>query len=625
MRAASSALRLVRSAAISPSFQSLGSCAKVRLIAPEDAFHKLAPSCMLGCTKRNFSTHSFVLDPSVHGKKAFQSSNPGVAFCPTNLYKYLGSSGQIDQDIMQLQALEKLEDIYGALLRGSRPPRRSLYIYGPAGSGKSMVMDLFHFCLEQNGIRTRRQHFHEFLYEMHRKLHKLHLKQRNVSTHEFIRQISTEMAKELDVLCFDELAITTIQDCTLLVPLFSRIFATNLCLVTTSNRHPDNLYEDGLNRHLYLPEFLRHLHANADLAVVKSVDYREREFLKELSSDGLAKVFFGRDEVDKADAFLSGLGLSGNSMELTIGYSRKMLIESCSDDETTVKFNARRLFGGPPFFGADDYNAICQQFDTIVLDGLWVLDMADHNEAKRMTNFLDCAYELHVRVVCVNMEDVVAAAIFQNLIPLETLSLKEILSSQKEGDEVSNEEQMANKDKAEGDMSSQGDDSREDIVQSIRELPVMNSQQSCYYLSADHKDWSVESKIVQTSSRKTTAGVAVLGEANGESRATSQSQPVESVDDSAMSFEDATSEQHSVKGVFVAAVSSLHETGFAVKRAISRLHEMQTSTYLKAHEEKRLARQAKRQASNELQKLEYDLDTFALGSSSEASTMQKRV
>mmetsp|Transcript_49831 Transcript_49831/g.93405 ORF Transcript_49831/g.93405 Transcript_49831/m.93405 type:complete len:626 (+) Transcript_49831:44-1921(+) len=624
MRAAFSALRLARSAASSPSIQSLGGCTKLRLLAPQDAILKFAPCCTLGCKQRSFSTHSFVLDPSVHGKKAFQSSNPGVAFCPTNLYKYLGSSGQIDQDVMQLQALEKLEDIYGALLRGTRPPRRSLYIYGPAGSGKSMVMDLFHFCLEQNGIRTRRQHFHEFLYEMHRKLHKLHLKQRNVSTHEFIRQISSEMAKELDVLCFDELAITTIQDCTLLVPLFSRIFATNLCLVTTSNRHPDNLYEDGLNRHLYLPEFLRQLHENADLAIVKSVDYREREFLKELSSDGLAKVFFGRDEVGKADAFLSGLGLNGNSMELTIGYSRKMLVESCSEDETTAKFNARRLFGGPPFFGADDYNAICQQFDTIVLDGLWVLDMADHNEAKRMTNFLDCAYELHVRVICVNMEDVVAAAIFQNLIPLENLSLKEILGSDKEmeGEDASSAEQVASKAKAEGGMSSQEGESREDIVQSIRELPVMNSQQSCYYLSADHKDWSVESKIVQTSSRKTTAGVA-LSEVNGESSAKGQSQPV---DDPAMSFEDSSSEQHSVKGVFVAAVSSLHETGFAVKRAISRLHEMQTSTYLKAHEEKRLARQAKRQASKDLQKPEYEFGTLAFAErASEVSPMQKRV
>lgn len=306
---------------------------------------------------RHFSTHSFVLDPKIHGKAAFQGIKPGTRFCPTDLYMHLSESGHIDEDPIQLEALEKLESTYDALLQGSRPSRRSLYIYGPAGSGKSMVMDLFHFCLEQNGIRTKRQHFHEFLYEMHRKLHQLHLKQRNVSTHDFIRQISDDMGQNLDVLCFDELAITSIQDCTLLVPLFSQIFRTNICLVTTSNRHPDNLYEDGLNRHLYFPEFLRILHENSQLASVRSEDYREREFLKERSAESIAKIFFGTLEADDAETFIEKLGLQRRTLELTIGYGRKMLVDSCSEDETSARFDARKLFGGPPFLGADDYNA----------------------------------------------------------------------------------------------------------------------------------------------------------------------------------------------------------------------------------------------------------------------------
>merc|ERR1719454_1243883 len=115
------------------------------------------------------------------------------------------------------------------------------------------------------------------------------------------------MGNELDVLCFDELAITTIQDCTLLVPLFSQIFRTNMCLVTTSNRYPDDLYEDGLNRHLHLPAFLETLHANALLANVKSMDYREREFLKEFSMDQVSKVFFSQKETRQADALLQTL------------------------------------------------------------------------------------------------------------------------------------------------------------------------------------------------------------------------------------------------------------------------------------------------------------------------------
>lgn len=579
-----------------------------------------------------FSTHSFVLDPELHGKIALQSSKPGARLCPSNLYSHLVESKQIDSDPVQLQALDTLESFHNAVLQGGRPPRRSLYIYGPAGAGKSMVMDIFHFCLEQNGIRTRRQHFHEFLYEMHKKLHQLHLKQRNVSTHTFIRQISEDIGRELDVLCFDEFAITSIQDCTLLVPLFSQLFTTGICLVTTSNRHPDDLYEDGLNRHLYLPEFLRILHENAELARVESNDYRKREFIKDLSTDSITKLFFGVGEVE-ADTLLQKLGPWTNTLEITIGYGRKMLIHSCTEDEKSVLFDARKLFGGPPFFGADDYNAICGRFDTIVLNGLWVLDMADHNEAKRITNFLDCAYELHVRVVCVNMEDVAVEGLFSNLLPLETLSLKELLSADKhaktaapgEMPEIVDVTALAQEGSADGSLQQ-----TTQLLQSINDLPIASSQQSCYFLSADHKDWSVESKIVQTSSRKQTMGVTLNRQSaadranvaidyssesgtprNNESldlrQASSTSNgllsKIENVlpkepdqsgrskhfadEASSTSFDDPTSEQHSVKGVFVAAVASLHETGFAVKRAVSRLHEMQTTKYLEAHRAKR--------------------------------------
>lgn len=624
------------------------------------------PSWSYACSCHQFSTHSFVLDPKVHGKTAFQSNNPGKQLCPTSLYRYLSENGQIDSDAAQLQTLEELQGIYESVLQGGRPSKRSLYIYGPAGSGKSMVMDLFHFCLEQHGIRSKRQHFHEFLYEMHRKLHQLHLKQRNVSTHDFIRQISSDMGRELDVMCFDELAITTIQDCTLLVPLFSQIFKTKICLVTTSNRHPDNLYEDGLNRHLYLPEFLGNLHANAKLASVKSEDYREREFLKEARQDELAKVFFSSHEAKEAEASERKLGLPGSSNEITIGYGRKMVIDRCSDDKTCARFEAKKLFGGPPYFGADDYNAICEQFDTIVLDGLWVLAIEDHNEAKRLTNFLDCAYEMHVRVVCVNMEDVSAEALFENLLPLETLSLKEIIESGKNdereamldappnlpggspnlsggsagagsagptrvqpsgaislhggasgylGMKVYGETNPTGRNgiarlaqqKAPGDQDTVTS-SMAEVVKSIKSLPIATSQQSCYFLSQDHKDWSVESKIVHTSARTTSGGGGAgvssdEGLKSGTGRDgmlsklthTLPNEPDQSgrskpfADGHSDSFEDSSSEQHSVKGVFVAAVASLHETGFAAKRAVSRLHEMQTTKYISAHSAKRVS------------------------------------
>jgi cell division protein ZapE len=127
-------------------------------------------------------------------------------------------------------------------------PLRGLYIYGDVGRGKTMLMDMFFATCPAK--RKRRAHFHEFMADVHERIHvyRQKIKAGEIADGDPIPLVAADLADEAWVLCFDEFHVTDIADAMILGRLFTRLFEDGVVVVATSNVAPDDLYQDGLNR-----------------------------------------------------------------------------------------------------------------------------------------------------------------------------------------------------------------------------------------------------------------------------------------------------------------------------------------------------------------------------------------
>lgn len=322
---------------------------------------------------------------------------------PLEYYREQCEKGVIVEDPLQLAALDHLQRVYHDLIREQQ--RRSglaswfrktslikgLYLWGGVGIGKTFMMDCFYHTLPFPN--KMRMHFHQFMQSVHNAL----AQHQGEADPLFV--IAKELSNKTMVLCFDEFFVADITDAMILGRLFKALFANGVCLVTTSNVTPDDLYKNGLQRLQFLSTIAM-IKQNTDVVHVPTIiDYRLRH-LKE------AGVFYtplnkaATDNMEKTFELLaSNRSVDTNPIDI---YHRLIKIKKQAGD--IVWFDFSDICSVPR--SQKDYLAIAERYRTVFISDIPIIEASNKDTICLFISMVDVFYDARVRLVISAAESV---------------------------------------------------------------------------------------------------------------------------------------------------------------------------------------------------------------------------
>ena len=309
-----------------------------------------------------------------------------MSFTVIDQYNSFVENNFIKSNRSQLDVLKKIDTIWNNNKKpnffSNSNKKNGIYLYGKVGTGKTFLLNLFY----QNSKVGTKIHFNNLMIEIHR------VTKDSSSKDEAIEDYVKNLGKKFKILFVDEMHIFNIVDALIIKKIFFFLSKYKIFLIISSNFHPDDLYNDGLQRNDFLP-FIDLIKKNYEIININiNTDYR-RETLNQ------SKTYFTPINQETNDEFNKLFNrFVDNSHITTISVksnSREIIFNKCSSNILMTDFdkicedNLSHL----------DYDNIAKKFRLIFLNNVPEFNQEKKDSCRRFISLIDMLYENNCSIV----------------------------------------------------------------------------------------------------------------------------------------------------------------------------------------------------------------------------------